>query len=178
MEKTTALAEKLRAIADLTIQEAEDLRQKAEDLRAAADLLVEEASKPELEPMPVPEPEPEPTSPPASESGQYYIWQGIAISVGTSARFTRDRRDRNEPWHYANIESVGLRYNDNVYSPNQFCRLIAGNARDAWRDLYIQRPTGEWVVADRLRQEGKAKHKAYVATARGNVIELGQHHPQ
>jgi hypothetical protein len=54
---------------------------------------------------------------------------------------------------------------------SQFCRLIAGNARDAWRDLYIQRPTGEWVVANRLRQEGKAKHQAYVATARGNVIE-------
>jgi hypothetical protein len=173
MEKTTALAEKLRAIADLTIQEAEDLLQKAEDLRAAADLLVE----PELEPMPVPEPEPEPTSLPASESGQYYIWQGIAIAVGTSARFTRDRRDQNEPWHYAKFESIGLRYNGNVYSPNQFCRLIAGNARDAWRDLYIQRPTGEWVEADRLRQEGKAKHKACVATAR-NVIELGQHQPQ
>ena len=69
-------------------------------------------------------------------------------------------------------------YNDKIYSPNQFCRLIAGNARDAWRDLYIQRPTDEWVVADRLRQEGKAKHQAYVATARGNVIELGQHQSQ
>ena len=173
MEKTIALAEKLRAIADL----AADLRQKAEDLRAAADLL-EEASKPELKSMPVPEPEPEPTSQPASERGQYYIWQGIAIAVGTPARFTRDRRDRNELWHYATIESVGLRYNDKIYSPNQFCRLIAGNARDAWRDLYIQRPTGEWVVADRLRQEGKAKFQAYVATARDNVIELGQHQPQ
>jgi hypothetical protein len=73
MEKTTALAEKLRAIADLTIQEAEELLQKAGDLRAAADLLVEEASKPALEPMLVPEPEPERTAPPASESGQYYI---------------------------------------------------------------------------------------------------------
>src|SRR5215475_9830435 len=53
-------------------------------------------------------------------AGQYYIWQGIAIAVSTSARFTRDRRDRNEPWHYAKFESVGLRYDDNVYSPNQF----------------------------------------------------------
>jgi len=30
-------------------------------------------------------------------------------------------------------------------------------------------PTGEWVVAGRLRREAKAKHQAYVATARGNV---------
>ena len=89
-------------------------------------------------------------------------------------RSTRPKRT----WHYATIESVGLR----LQRQDLFAQpVLPPDRRQRPRRLarpVHPRPTDEWVVADRLRQEGKAKHQAYVATARGNVIELGQHQSQ
>lgn len=57
---------------------------------------------------------------------------------------------------YAGIRHGKLLYDGKPYSPSEFARVIAGGtSRNAWRDLWIKRPTDkDWVLADTARKQG------------------------
>lgn len=60
----------------------------------------------------------------------------------------------NDRWFYADVVADQLIYNGRALSPRQLTIEIAGDGRNAWRDLWIRRP-GEhhWAPAARLRDE-------------------------
>lgn len=43
-----------------------------------------------------------------------------------------------------------------IRSPNAFAEAAAGHARDAWRDVYVRRPTDRhYILADDLREQNR-----------------------
>ena len=60
----------------------------------------------------------------------------------------------DEKWFYAEIIGDELMYRGRAVSPRQLTIAIAGDGRNAWRDLWICRPGDKnWSAADRLRRE-------------------------
>jgi hypothetical protein len=60
----------------------------------------------------------------------------LFLPSGTTLRIKVGRE-----FEYAKIDGDSLIYEGKSLSPNQFARLAAGSERDAWRDLWIKRPT-------------------------------------
>ncbi|MBA5639916.1 hypothetical protein H3H37_22920 [Duganella sp. LX20W] len=67
---------------------------------------------------------------------------------------SRVRMHVGEAWHYAEVVGDELMYHGRAVSPRQLTMLIAGDGRNAWRDLWIRRP-GEknWTAASQLRRQ-------------------------
>lgn len=78
-----------------------------------------------------------------------YQWKQVFLPHGTQVRMQCDTQ-----WHYADVVGDELVYHGRALSPRQLTIAIAGDGRNAWRDLWIRRP-GEkgWVAASRLRHE-------------------------
>jgi len=78
-----------------------------------------------------------------------YQWKRLFLPAGT-----RLRMHYNDRWFYADVIADQLIYNGRTLSPRQLTIEIAGDGRNAWRDLWIRRP-GEphWTSAARLREE-------------------------
>ncbi len=57
-------------------------------------------------------------------------------------------------WHYADVVGDDLIYQGHAVSPRQWTIAIAGDGRNAWRDLWVRRP-GEknWTIASVLRRQ-------------------------
>ena len=76
-----------------------------------------------------------------------YQWKILFLPEGTLVRMQYD-----ESWHRAEVVGDDLLYHGNPVSPHQLTQAIAGDGRNAWRDLWIRFP-GEknWANAARLR---------------------------
>lgn len=56
-------------------------------------------------------------------------------------------------FQYASVEGDTLTYRGEAVSPNQFAKLATGTARDAWRDVWVKRPSDQdFQHADALRE--------------------------
>jgi hypothetical protein len=79
-----------------------------------------------------------------------YRWQSLFLVNGTELRM-----DYKGKRHVARIAHRQIRYETNVFSsPSEFASHVANHtARNAWRDLEVRVPRGEWTRADHLRRE-------------------------
>jgi hypothetical protein len=76
-----------------------------------------------------------------------YSWKSVFLPSGTALRIRY-----NSEYHYAEVEGDKLTFGGESVSPNQFALKVAGCARDAWRDLWVKRPSdADFVVANSLR---------------------------
>lgn len=83
-----------------------------------------------------------------------YQWKRLFLPDGTRVRMHYVDR-----WFYAEVIADQLIYRGRPVSPRQLTIEIAGDGRNAWRDLWIRRPCEHhWLSAAHLRQavEGKA----------------------
>jgi hypothetical protein len=77
-----------------------------------------------------------------------YMWKSVFLPAGTMVRIKYEGS-----YTYAKIEGDYLMYNGEQVSPNQFALKVTGSARDAWRDLWVKRPSDpDYQLADDLRQ--------------------------
>ncbi|MFL6672120.1 MAG: hypothetical protein ACJ8LG_02375 [Massilia sp.] len=77
-----------------------------------------------------------------------YQWKCLFLPDGTALRMTY-----NEQNFFAHVERDAIMYQRRPVSPRQFTLAIAGDGRNAWRDLWIRFPGGEsWMRAMLLRR--------------------------
>ncbi|MEV4779123.1 hypothetical protein [Burkholderia sp. LMU1-1-1.1] len=76
-----------------------------------------------------------------------YQWKILFLPEGT-----RVRMQYEEDWHSAEVLGDELMYRGRPVSPHQLTQAVAGDVRNAWRDLWIRFP-GEknWACAAQLR---------------------------
>ncbi|MFA9216032.1 MAG: hypothetical protein ACEQSK_02905 [Sphingomonadaceae bacterium] len=78
---------------------------------------------------------------------QGYQWKQLFLPAGTRLRMQFDGR-----WWYAEVVGDHLMYGNQALSPRQLTLAIAGDGRNAWRDLWLRRPgETDWHQAGRLR---------------------------
>lgn len=78
-----------------------------------------------------------------------YQWKALFLPTGTQIRMKYDGE-----YKYARVEGDQIIYEGSPISPGSLANKIAGNSRNAWRDLWIKRPNdSEWALADDLRPE-------------------------
>ena len=76
-----------------------------------------------------------------------YSWKSLFLHSGTALRIRY-----NSEYHYAKVIGDKLMYDGTSVSPNQFAMMVAGCARDAWRDVWVKRPgDSDFLVANFLR---------------------------
>lgn len=83
---------------------------------------------------------------------QGYQWKNLLLTNKTQIKMNYKGSAK-----YADVRHGELIYEGKSYSPSEFARVIAeGTSRNAWRDLWIKRPTDrDWVLAGiARRQEG------------------------
>jgi hypothetical protein len=88
----------------------------------------------------------------AEENGPHlggYQWKNLFLPNGTEVRMTFDGRS-----FYAAVEGDRIVYAGRPISPRQLTLAIAGDGRNAWRELWVRYP-GEkkWRRANDLRRE-------------------------
>jgi hypothetical protein len=77
-----------------------------------------------------------------------YSWKSVFLPSGSALRIKYKAQ-----YHYAKVEGDKLMYQGESVSPNQFASKVADCARDAWRDVWIKRPSDkDYVVAKSLRK--------------------------
>ncbi|MGH7784109.1 MAG: hypothetical protein ACREO5_09760 [Candidatus Binatia bacterium] len=82
-----------------------------------------------------------------------YMWKSLFLPHGTIVRIKY-----NQFFQYAKVEGDALMHQGESVSPNQFAYRVCGGARDAWRDLWIRRPSDEdYQHADSLRSSRTSK---------------------
>jgi hypothetical protein len=80
-----------------------------------------------------------------------YSWKTVFLPTGTVLRIKYEGQ-----FHYAKVEGDYLLYEGKQVSPNQFAFIVTRTARDAWRDLWVKRPSDDdYRVADDLRRSNK-----------------------
>jgi hypothetical protein len=85
-------------------------------------------------------------------SGQGYQWKSLFMPEGTEVRMQYKGR-----YHYAKVEGDYLVHEGEPTSPGSMANTVASSSRNAWKDLWIKRPTDpEWRLADDLRTEAAA----------------------
>lgn len=88
----------------------------------------------------------------AVSSNRGYQWKSLFLPDGTELRM-----QYKGAYHYANVVGDEIRYQGKPITPGSLANTIAGGSRNAWRDLWIKRPTDtEWVLADDCREAGSA----------------------
>jgi Ni/Co efflux regulator RcnB len=77
-----------------------------------------------------------------------YQWKALFLPEGTRVRMHYGGR-----WFYGEVTGDRLEYQGEPVSPSQMAKAVAGDGRNAWRDLWLRRP-GEknWSSAERLRR--------------------------
>lgn len=80
-----------------------------------------------------------------------YQWKSLFLPEGTELRMSHDGRS-----FHAHVDGSDIVYEGRSVSPRQLTIAVAGDGRNAWRDLWIRLP-GEsaWKTAARLRREGE-----------------------
>jgi hypothetical protein len=78
-----------------------------------------------------------------------YQWKTLFLPEGTELRISFDREN-----FYARVEGDEIIYRGRPVSPRQMAISVAGEGRNAWREVWILLP-GErkWYPASRLRRE-------------------------
>lgn len=60
-------------------------------------------------------------------------------------------------YHYAKVVGDEIKYKDATITPGALANAITSSSRNAWRDLWIKRPSEkEWALADQLRRALKS----------------------
>lgn len=78
-----------------------------------------------------------------------YQWKSLFLPEGTQVRM-----QYKGEYYYAKVEGDEIIYKGSPISPGSLANTIASSSRNAWRDLWIQRPQdSEWKLADDCRQE-------------------------
>jgi len=78
-----------------------------------------------------------------------YQWKQLFLPDGTRLRMNFD-----EQWHRADVRGDELVYQGQAVSPHQMVLQVAGNGRNAWRELWVRLPgQKDWSNADRLRTQ-------------------------
>ena len=78
-----------------------------------------------------------------------YQWKSLFLPDGTEIRM-----QYKGTYFYAKVEGDDIIYNGKSISPGSLANTIAGNSRNAWRDLWIKRPDDkEWRLADECRSD-------------------------
>lgn len=115
-----------------------DLRDPVQIVSVAIDYWLDNASwKPEL----------------LSESDtRGYQWKNLFLPSGSQIRM-----QYKGVYFYAKVEDDEIIYEGQSISPGSLANTIAGNSRNAWRDLWIKRPEDkEWKLADECRAEASS----------------------
>jgi hypothetical protein len=78
-----------------------------------------------------------------------YQWKQLFLPEGTRLRMRVD-----EKWYSANIVGDDLIYKDKAVSPNQMAVKVAGDGRNAWREIWVLPPgQKQWANAAILRAQ-------------------------
>jgi hypothetical protein len=78
-----------------------------------------------------------------------YQWKRLFLPEGT-----RLRMHYTGLWFYADVVADQLMYRGDPVSPRQLTIAVAGDGRNAWRDLWVRRPgEKQWTCAERLRRD-------------------------
>jgi hypothetical protein len=79
-----------------------------------------------------------------------YTWKEVFLPSGTKLRI----KARGE-FAYAEVRQDKIYFQEEPVSPSEFANLATGTTRNAWRDVWVRRPTdSDWKVADELRRQG------------------------
>ena len=77
-----------------------------------------------------------------------YSWDRLFLPSKTKLRMKYKRT-----YYYADVLGDSVVYNDEHVTPNQFTRLVAKQARNAWITIWVLRPgDSTWRLADELRK--------------------------
>lgn len=77
-----------------------------------------------------------------------YQWKSLFLPDGTQIRM-----QYKGSYSYAMVENDEIIYAGKSISPSSLANCIAGSSRNAWRDLWIKRPSDkEWKLADECRR--------------------------
>ncbi|MBB5496862.1 hypothetical protein [Paraburkholderia sp. MM5384-R2] len=76
-----------------------------------------------------------------------YQWKELFLQDGTEVRMQYKGQ-----YYYAKVEGDQLVYEGTPITPGSLANTIASSSRNAWRDLWIKRPSDpEWRLADDCR---------------------------
>jgi hypothetical protein len=77
-----------------------------------------------------------------------YQWKELFLPNGTEVRANYDTQP-----HYAMVDNDLLCYHGQPMSPRQFTQAVAGEGRNAWRDLWVRLPgERQWRRAANMRR--------------------------
>lgn len=97
----------------------------------------------------------------APSSNLGYQWKSLFLPDGTELRM-----QYKGTYHYARVVGDTIVYKDKPITPGSLANTVAGGSRNAWRDLWIKRPSDdEWVLADEWRA------RESTVTARDDLID-------
>lgn len=86
-----------------------------------------------------------------------YQWKNLFLPNETQIRM-----QYKGTYFYARVEDDKIVYLGKPVSPGSFANAIAGNSRNAWRDIWIKRPEDkEWKLAGECRGKEKAAQKLF-----------------
>ncbi len=84
---------------------------------------------------------------PLAATDRGYVWKHLFLPHGTVVRMKYQGQ-----FHYAKIEGDHLVFDGQPTTPSEFANRVTGTSRNAWRDLWIKRPTDQdYNLADTLR---------------------------
>ena len=89
--------------------------------------------------------------PALADDGRGYQWKTLFLPHGTELRMTSSRHTA-----YARVVGDNIMYEEFKVSPRGFTLAVAGEGRNAWRDLWIKWPgQRHWRSAHRCRLEAQ-----------------------
>ncbi len=87
----------------------------------------------------------------AERDARGYQWKNLFLPDGSQIRM-----QYKGAYFYAKVDGDEIIYGGGTISPGSLANTIAGNSRNAWRDLWIKRPKDkEWKLADECRRDTK-----------------------
>ena len=87
----------------------------------------------------------------AQTDARGYQWKNVFLPDGTQIRMPY-----KGAYHYSKVVGDEIIYEGKPISPGSLANTVAKSSRNAWRDLWIKRPTDrEWLLADECRGDRK-----------------------
>lgn len=81
-----------------------------------------------------------------------YQWKNLFLPSGTQIRMSY-----KSTYFYAKVDGDEILYEGKAISPSRLANTITNSSRNAWRDLWIKRPSDkEWALADDCRPKSPA----------------------
>jgi hypothetical protein len=85
------------------------------------------------------------------DPGRGYQWKTLFLPAGTRLRMWYDGK-----FHYADVVGDDIRFGARKVSPAQFANAVAGNTRNAWRDIWLLFPRDtRWKLASLRRRQAQ-----------------------